>query len=180
MQDDVTDGIRALIDKGIADPKRVCIVGSSYGGYAALAGATFTPELYACAVSIAGVADLPDMVGFEIRNRGRESDSVAYWRDHIGASTDPQVIAKSPTRFARAVRAPILLIHGVDDTVVPISQSQHMARALQTAQRSYELIELPGEDHWMMTSSASRIRTLTELERFLGKYLAGAPPVATN
>jgi len=55
-----------------------------------------------------------------------------------------------------------------------------MARALQTAQRSYELIELPGEDHWMMTSSASRIRTLTELERFLGKYLAGAPPVATN
>jgi len=180
MQDDVTDGIRALIDKGIADPKRVCIVGWSYGGYAALAGATFTPELYACAVSIAGVTDLPEMVGFEVRNRGRESDSVAYWRHHIGASTDPQVIAKSPARFARSVRAPILLIHGVDDTVVPISQSQHMARALQTAQRSYELIELPGEDHWMMTSSASRIRTLTELERFLGKYLAGAPPVATN
>ena len=55
----------------------------------------------------------------------------AYWRDHIGASIDPQVIAKSPARFARAVRAPILLIHGVDDTVVPISQSRHMARALQ-------------------------------------------------
>ena len=113
MQDDVTDGVRALIDKGIADPKRICIVGWSYGGYAALAGATFTPELYACAVSIAGVADLPDMVGFEIRNGGRESDSVAYWREHIGASTDPQVIAKSPARFATAVRAPILLIHGV-------------------------------------------------------------------
>ena len=84
---------------------------------------------------------------------------LAYWRDHIGASTDPQVIAKSPARFASAVRAPILLIHGVDDTVVPISQSQHMARALQAARRPYELIELPGEDHWMMTSSASRIRT---------------------
>ena len=77
-------------------------------------------------------------------------------------------------------RVPILLIHGVDDTVVPISQSQRMARALETAQRPYELIELPGEDHWMMTSSASSIRTLTELERFLGKYLAGAPTVATN
>ena len=124
--------MRALIDKGIADPKRVCIVGWSYGGYAALAGATFTPELYACAVSIAGVSDLPD----DGRLRNQEPTAVnrtplAYWRDHIGASTDPQVIAKSPARFARAVRAPILLIHGVDDTVVPISQSQHMARALQ-------------------------------------------------
>ena len=175
MQDDVTDGVRALIDKGIADPRRVCIVGWSYGGYAALAGATFTPDLYTCAVSIAGISDLPDMIGFEVRGGGRESNSVAYWREHIGAATDPQVIAKSPARFATAVRAPILLIHGVDDTVVPISQSQHMARALQAARRTYELIELPGEDHWMMTSSASRIRTLTELERFLGKYLAGAP-----
>jgi dipeptidyl aminopeptidase/acylaminoacyl peptidase len=180
MQDDVTDGVRALIDKGIADPKRVCIVGWSYGGYAALAGATFTPELYACAASIAGVSDLPDMVGFEFRSGGRESNSLVYWRDHIGAPTDPQVIANSPARSAGTVRAAILLIHGVDDTVVPISQSQHMARALKTAGKSYELIELPGEDHWMMTSSSSRIRTLTELERFLGKYLSVVPATAAN
>jgi dipeptidyl aminopeptidase/acylaminoacyl peptidase len=99
-------------------------------------------------------------------------------REHIGTQTDPQVIAKSPARFASAVRAPILLIHGVDDTVVPISQSQRMARALKAAGKPYELIELPGEDHWMMTNSASRIRTLTELERFLGKYIGGAPPAA--
>ena len=105
----------------------------SYGGYAALAGATFTPDLYACAASIGGISDLPDMVGFDSKNGGRESNSFAYVREHIGTPTDPQVIAKSPARFASAVRAPILLIHGVDDTVVPISQSQHMARALRAA-----------------------------------------------
>ena len=60
MQDDVTDGVKALITQGIVDPKRVCIVGWSYGGYAALAGAAFTPELYACAASIGGVSDLPE------------------------------------------------------------------------------------------------------------------------
>jgi dipeptidyl aminopeptidase/acylaminoacyl peptidase len=179
MQDDVTDGVRALIEQGIADPRRVCIVGWSYGGYSALAGATFTPELYACAASIGGISDLPDMVGFDFRNGGRESNSFAYVREHIGTKTDPQVIARSPARFAGAVRAPILLIHGVDDTVVPISQSQRMARALKAAGKPYELIELPGEDHWMMTSSASRIRTLTELEGFLWKHI-GAPPAATN
>jgi len=90
------------------------------------------------------------------------------------------VIAKSPARFASAVRAPILLIHGVDDTVVPINQSQHMARALRAAGKKVELIELPGEDHWMMTSSASRIRTLTELDSFLWKHIGGAPTAAAN
>ena len=76
MQDDVTDGVRALIEQGIADPKRVCIVGWSYGGYSALAGAAFTPELYACAASIAGISDLPDLLGFDFKTSGgRESNS---------------------------------------------------------------------------------------------------------
>ena len=69
MQDDVTDGVKALIAQGIADPKRVCIVGASYGGYAALAGAAFTPDLYACAVSVAGVSDLPEMLAWKEKNR---------------------------------------------------------------------------------------------------------------
>ncbi|HEY6125722.1 MAG TPA: prolyl oligopeptidase family serine peptidase, partial [Steroidobacteraceae bacterium] len=86
------------------------------------------------------------------------------------------VVAKSPSRFATAVRAPILLIHGVDDTVVPIAQSQRMARALREANKPHEIIELAGEDHWMMTNSSSRIRTLTELERFLGQYMTGEAP----
>ena len=180
MQDDVTDGVQALVQQGIADPKRVCIVGWSYGGYSALAGAAFTPELYACAVSIAGISDLPEMLGWDSRNSGgRESNSFAYWREHIGKPDDPQVIAKSPARSASTVRAPVLLIHGRDDTVVPASQSRQMATALRQLNKPVELIELDGEDHWMKTSSHSRIRTLTELERFLGKYIGTAAGTST-
>jgi dipeptidyl aminopeptidase/acylaminoacyl peptidase len=176
MQDDVTDGVRALIATGLADPGRVCIVGWSYGGYAALAGAAFTPDLYACAVSIGGISDLPALIGYATKSHGgRESDVFRDVRLQIGEPTDPQVIAMSPARSAQTVRAPILLIHGVDDTVVPISQSKGMALALHAAGKPYEFVELQGEDHWMMTSSSSRIRTLTELERFLGKHLASTP-----
>lgn len=172
MQDDVTDAVHALVTQGIADPKRVCIVGWSYGGYSALAGAAFTPDLYACAASIAGVSDLPLMVGYEDRMARDDEDSgLDYWRDHIGPITDPQVIAKSPARAARAVRSPILLIHGAGDTVVPIEQSRVMALALKDAGKNYELIELPGEDH-NLAKSEMRIRMLTELEKFLAKNLA--------
>ncbi|HYJ40057.1 MAG TPA: alpha/beta fold hydrolase [Steroidobacteraceae bacterium] len=178
MQDDVTDGVKALITQGIVDPKRVCIVGWSYGGYAALAGAAFTPDLYACAASIGGVSDLPVMLGAINRDDGRDSDSFAYWREHIGSPFDPDVIAKSPARAAATVRAPILLLHGTNDTVVPIDQSRLMASALRKASKPVELIELTGEDHWMKTSSNSRIRTLTELERFLWQYIGSVQPAA--
>ena len=179
MQDDVTDAARAAIDQGIADPKRVCIVGWSYGGYAALAGAAFTPELYACVASIAGVSDLPAMLGYTAKSNGRESDSVAYWKDHIGPATDPQVIAKSPARSATTVRAPILLLHGTDDTIVPIAQSRLMAHALDSAKKEYEFVELPGDDH-QLHSSVTRVKMATELERFLAKHLGAAPNTPTG
>lgn len=107
MQDDVTDAVKAMVERGVADPKRICIAGASYGGYAALAGAAFTPELYVCAISINGVSDLPMMLGYEKLSMGSESDSVAYWAEHIGAANDENVIAKSPARAAQGVRAPI-------------------------------------------------------------------------
>ena len=82
MQDDITDGVMKMIADGIADPKRICIVGASYGGYATLAGATLTPDLYACAVSVAGVSDLPEMIRWERTIHGRSSDVVEFWIAH--------------------------------------------------------------------------------------------------
>lgn len=172
MQDDVTDGVKALIEQGRADPKRVCIVGASYGGYAALAGAAFTPELYACAVSINGISNLPAMLASQETYSGKESDRVSYWKDHIGFKTSPDVISRSPSRAASEVRAPVLLLHGVNDTVVPVSQSREMAKALKSLSKPHTLIELPGEDHWL-SRSESRIRVLTEMETFLASYLQG-------
>jgi dienelactone hydrolase len=178
MQDDVTDGVKALIDQGIADARRVCIVGGSYGGYAALAGVAFTPELYACAASINGVTDLPNFIGYITRQGGDESNALYYWREHIGPPGEPQVIARSPARHVAAIRAPILLLHGSQDTTVPITQSQAMARALTAAKKSFQFIELPGDDHFL-SSSAMRVRALTELEKFLALHLT-SPQVAAN
>lgn len=172
MQDDVTDGVRALIEQGVADPRRVCIVGASYGGYAALAGVTLTPELYACAVSINGLSDLPMAVGETKMTSGAESDAYAYWRKSIGAAHDATLAARSPARQADKTRAPVLLLHGVDDTVVPIAQSRKMARALKDAGKPHEFLELPGEDHWL-SRSATRIRVLEETGRFLETHLRG-------
>ena len=170
MQDDVTDGVNAMIRQGIADPHRICIVGASYGGYAALAGAAFTPKLYACAVSINGVADLPEMLAYEKSQHGTESDAVAYWRQDIGSPFDRNVIDFSPLKAAADVGAPVLLLHATDDTVVPISQSREMAKTLANMGKPVTLIELKGEDHWL-SNAATRLEVLEDTDRFLHTYL---------
>jgi dipeptidyl aminopeptidase/acylaminoacyl peptidase len=170
MQDDVTDGVLAMVEQGVADAARVCIVGASYGGYAALAGAALTPDLYACAVSINGISDLPSLVGNLKSSRGEESDAYAYWRKNIGSMHDAKLAERSPARLAERVEAPVLLLHGADDTVVPPRQSRAMAKALATAGKTHTLIELPGEDHWL-SRSATRIRVLEETGRFVDTYL---------
>jgi dipeptidyl aminopeptidase/acylaminoacyl peptidase len=170
MQDDLTDGVRHLVANGTADPTRVCIVGGSYGGYAALAGAAFTPELYACAASINGISDLPDFVMAKKRQSGEDSDSVAYWADHIGPAMDPNVAAKSPARSAGTVRANVLLMHGIDDSVVPLSQSEKMANALTSAGKPVTFVKMAREDHWLSRSD-TRVQVLKELETFLARHL---------
>jgi len=114
------------------------------------------------------------MLTYESKTSGDESNSLDYWKEHIGPVSDPQVIAKSPSRSAATVRAPVLLLHGTDDTVVPVEQSRLMARALEAAKKSYELIELPGNDH-NLHDSATRVKMATELEKFLAKHLPAAP-----
>ena len=175
MQHDLTDGVAALVAAGIADPERVCIVGASYGGYAALAGAAFTPELYRCAAAIAGVADLSVMLSFERGRRGFASPTVAYWRQAMGVdetgSANEKLEAASPAKHVDGIRAPVLLIHGRDDTVVPIAQSQLMQTALEGAGKTVQLVELEGEDHWL-SRAPTRLAMLQALDTFLAQHLA--------
>ncbi len=168
MQDDITDGVKKLVADGVADPKRICIVGASYGGYAALAGATFTPDLYACAVSVAGVSHLPHMLVWESEQNGRHSEGVLFWATRIGdASKDAdRIAATSPALHADQVRIPVLLLHGVGDTTVPIEQSEEERDALQKAGKKVEFVQLDGADHYLNLAE-TRIRVLTEIERFL-------------
>jgi dipeptidyl aminopeptidase/acylaminoacyl peptidase len=174
MQDDVTDGVRAMIEQGIADPHHVCIVGISYGGYAALAGATFTPQLYACAVSINGVSDLPallsEMVPMYIPRGRIYSTSLSEWKAHIGSPGDSGLAARSPINFIASITAPILIVYGTGDGVVPNEQSQRMAHALSAAGKPVALVKLAGEDHWMSRSD-TRVQLLRELQNFLGTHL---------
>ena len=168
MQTDLSDGVRALAADGTIDPKRVCIVGASYGGYAALAGATIDHGVYRCAVSYGGVADLRGLVSDSASKDGRGAQR--YWLRFIGSKTasDPVLARYSPVARAAEADIPVLLIHGRDDTVVPISQSRRMAEALRTAGKPVDLIELPGEDHWLSTGE-TRLQMLQATVAFLDK-----------
>jgi dipeptidyl aminopeptidase/acylaminoacyl peptidase len=169
MQTDLSDGVRHLAQQGVIDPQRVCIVGASYGGYAALAGPTLDRGVYRCAVSVAGVADLRRMVEDEAsQGSRRDNTTTRYWNRFMGAERlgDRSLDDLSPARLAAQADAPILLIHGRDDSVVPIVQSEIMAAALRRAGKPVEFIQLDGEDHWL-SRGETRQRMLTETVRFL-------------
>lgn len=158
MQTDISDGVADLARQGVIDPNRACIVGASYGGYAALAGVTVQQGLYRCAVSYAGVSDLNNyLFWLAPADTDDRTALMRYVRKFIGAraNDDPALKDISPARLADRADAPILLIHGADDTVVPITQSQQMQRALQRAGKPVEFIQLKGEDHWL-SRDASR------------------------
>ena len=168
MQTDLSDGVRHLAKEGIIDPKRVCIVGASYGGYAALAGATIDTGVYRCAVSVAGVSDLKAMLAEE--KVSGDGSGLRYWRRFMGADKNPELaVARSPARLAAKADAPILLMHGRDDTVVPYEQSTRMAEALKAAGKPYTLVPLDNEDHWL-SREATRQRMLTETVTFVEKH----------
>lgn len=169
MQTDLSDGVRYLAREGIVDPARVCIVGGSYGGYAALAGPTLDAGVYRCAVSIAGISDLKRMLQWVNEREGRKQNSTQrYWDRFMGASgpNDPALDQISPVRHLGAVTVPILLIHGKDDTVVPFEQSQIMYDALREKKKDVQLVTLKEEDHWL-SRSATRLEMLQASVAFL-------------
>ncbi len=166
MQTDISDGVAALAKEGVIDPKRACIVGASYGGYAALAGVTVQHGLYRCAVSYAGVADLSAMLAENELN----DPSTRYWKTFMGAKSpnDPVLKTISPIALKDQADAPILLIHGKDDTVVSPKQSTSMEKALKSAGKPVQLITLEGEDHWL-SRAESRTAMLKAAVAFVEK-----------
>jgi pimeloyl-ACP methyl ester carboxylesterase len=169
MQTDLSDGVRHLAKEGIIDPARVCIVGASYGGYAALAGASLDPGAYRCAVSVSGLSDLSRMLKWVNSTQGRStSRTERYWDRFMGVSgpNDPALDAISPIKHLDAIKVPLLLIHGRDDTVVPFEQSQLMYDALRKQHKDVQLVTLKDEDHWL-SRSQTRLQMLRESVAFL-------------
>jgi dipeptidyl aminopeptidase/acylaminoacyl peptidase len=150
MQEDVEDAVDHVVRTRGLDADRVGIMGASYGGYAALMGAVRRPDLYKAAVAICGVFDLPDMLAYEERD-DRSPDNVVfeYWTQRIGdRNTDATALAQaSPRRRSAEIRCPVILVHGVDDPIVPVVQSRRMRDALARAGGRVELVEVRDAGH---------------------------------
>ena len=171
MLSDMADGVADLAIRGVIDPRRACIVGFSYGGYAAMAGITVQHGLYRCAVSGSGLSDLNGYIQWDENIHGRGGASVKFWREAMGVNMAgaPSLAAISPVTLAARADAPLLLIHGRDDSVVPLEQSERMQRAMKAAGKPVDLVITDGEDHWL-SHAASRVATLKAAVSFVQKY----------
>jgi len=161
---DITDGARHLIEKGIADPDRVCIVGWSYGGYAALMSGLEEAALYQCVISIAPVTDPADFVEdyrHFIRSR--------VVRDFVGKE-DEVLKEGSPLKRVEEMSLPVMLLHGEMDLNVEVGQSRQLADALEDEGKEYEFKAYENVDHHFLTNS-SRIDMLTRIGRFLDRHI---------
>lgn len=180
MQDDVLDGVKDLIAKGLVDPDRICIVGASYGGYVALQAGAKNPELFKCVISRAGVADLTAMMKYE-KAMFDDGPRYQYWRTAIG---DPvkdaeRLKATSPITYAKTYVPPVLLLHGDWDWTVPMEQSLLMEKALKTAGKQVELVKYEGEEHggW---STENDVDGLDRMIAFVEKAIGAKPQPAAK
>ena len=163
MQDDLNDAVDHLAGQGMIDPKRVCIVGASYGGYAAMRGAQRDGARFRCAISYAGVSDLAALARYDRRSlMGREYANSLQKKA-------PDFAAVSPLRAPAQFAAPILIMHGKLDLRVPVKQSRDLASALTAAGKPFRYVEQPLGDHHF-SRTADRLEFLREMDAFLTLY----------
>lgn len=177
MQDDVSAGVDFLVKQGIADPKRICIYGASYGGYAALWGLVKTPELYRCGISFAGVVDL-DLMFSDSSDRTKDNAALELMRSRIGDAklNKQQFDLVSPLKHAARIQAPVLLMHGEEDQRVPLVHGKKMHRALVENNKAVEWISFEGEGHGLSGQKSQR-DYFTALLAFLDRHIGqGLPP----
>ena len=166
MQDDITDATQWLIDEKIADPNRICIVGASYGGYAAAMATVKSPDLFKCAISFAGVMDLQRLV-----SKSRYFLNKKFVKKQIGDDED-DLAARSPYYSAEKINISMLLLHGEDDRVVEVGQSREMFDELQDLNKDVKYVELKNGDHYL-SIQRNRHRVFAEMDTFLKVHLGG-------
>ena len=171
MQDDLSDAVGYAISRGWADPAKVAIFGGSYGGYAALAGAAFTPDIYCCAVDIVGPSNLITLI----------KSVPPYWAPVIAEFHrrvgDPDTEAdflwsRSPLSRAQDIRIPLLIAQGANDPRVKQAESEQIVAALEKAGIEHEYLLFPDEGHGF-AKPENRLRFYAEADRFLARHLGG-------
>ncbi|MCJ8304404.1 S9 family peptidase [Shewanella sp.] len=186
MQDDLTDGAHFLIDQGIADKQRLGIMGASYGGYAALAGATFTPDLYQAVISYVGPSSLITLL----------ESFPPHFRPYLGqfysAVGDPEIaadrqdmLARSPIKFVDRIKAPLMLVQGANDPRVTQLESDNIARVMYKQGLPVEYILAKDEGHGFRKRD-NKLAYIVAMEQFFGEHLGGrvdkavTPSLATH
>jgi dipeptidyl aminopeptidase/acylaminoacyl peptidase len=171
MHDDLVDAVGYAVSQGLADPSKVAIYGGSYGGYAALVGAAFTPDVFCCAVDIVGPSNLKTLL----------ETIPPYWAPMIAQlyrrvgnpETDAEFLwSRSPLSRARDIRIPLLIAQGANDPRVKQAESEQIVAALTEAGIDHEYMLFPDEGHGF-AKPENRIKFYTAAERFLAKYLGG-------
>ncbi|MCU4675049.1 prolyl oligopeptidase family serine peptidase [Catenovulum sp. 2E275] len=173
MQDDLTDSVDHYVKAGLVNPAKVCIFGWSYGGYAALSGGAFTPEKYTCIIAGAGISDLVEMMDDETMAYGEDSSVVYYWKKFMqkGQGDENAYLKQiSPVNFAKQFKAPVLLVHGLYDQVVPYKQSLAMESALKKAGKKVTMVKLEDEGH-NLNYQKSRLLLLKSIDDFLAENM---------
>jgi dipeptidyl aminopeptidase/acylaminoacyl peptidase len=173
MQDDISEGVRHLVRTGVADPRRVCIYGASYGGYAAVWGLIKTPDLYRCGVALAGVTDINHLFSDwnDVGKIGRE-----IWRFRIGDRERDRARFDSVSPLLRAgdIRAPLLIAHGELDERVPIGHARRLMKAMDAHGRPYQWLPLPYADHSLADLPSRGLFTM-ELLAFIDRHIGRGP-----
>ena len=171
--EDLTDGVKSLVDNGTSDPNRLCVVGWSYGGYAALMSVIENPDMYKCAVSIAGVTDPKAILNDKSRFVGYSAVK-AFFGDN-----EDILEQGSPQKRAEEIKVPVLLFQGERDINVPADQGKDMAAKLDQAHKSYQYIVYDDVEH-DIERSQYRIDMLSRIGEFLDSYIGAAGEVSAK
>ncbi|KAB7764454.1 alpha/beta hydrolase family protein [Xanthomonas maliensis] len=174
IQDDLIDGVRWAIAQGLTDQTRICSYGGSFGGYAAMMVQVKAPELFRCAVGLAGVYDLQMMYD---KGDIQQSDfGINYLQRAIGHD-QADLAAHSPVSLADRIKVPVLLVHGEEDQRVPLAHAKSLRAALTRANNPPEWMAVPKEGHGFY-NNANQIAFYRTLERFLAQHLGNASVTA--
>jgi acetyl esterase/lipase len=175
MHDDVTDGVRVLIQSGLADPDRIAIMGASFGGYLAVCGAAYEGNLYRCAITVAGVFDWEQAMR-EARDSETSPASYGILRRYLG---DPKAARArfeeiSPLRSAERIAIPVFIAHGREDRVANFAESKKLASALKARAVPCETMFVNGEGHGFQQLE-NKVELYARLEKFLAYHLSPRP-----
>jgi dipeptidyl aminopeptidase/acylaminoacyl peptidase len=174
MHDDLIDGVRWAVTQGVADPRRIAIMGGSYGGYSALSGAAFTPDVFVAAVDRVGISDMVSLI--EDWPQYWRVGGMGFWTRFFGdpAKADERRLLadRSPLNHADAIRIPLLVAQGANDVRVRRDHSDRIVAALKARNHDVEYLLFPDEGHGI-NRTANRIAFMRVVEGFLARHLGG-------